>query len=138
MAQFNREREQEIERRVKRRIQRRMLLVLNFALLFIYAMVISSPVTPQIFGIFGVLWSMGFVAHAALVVYQEWAERAVRRALEQERNLYYRAIAETVLAELQNEKPKRRDSLALSDDGELLDPLDEQTQFNEREYRKRR
>ncbi len=135
MTDYNREREAEIEKRVKRRIQRRMLLVLDFALFFVYGATISGRYyISDFFPVVGVLWFMGFMAHSVLVVYWEWSERAVRKALEQERNTYYRVIAETVLSEIRQEKPKRDQRLSLNDDGEFEDALD----YDEREYRKRR
>lgn len=135
MSDYNREREIEIERQVRRRIRRRMLLVADFALLFVYGATISGRYyISDFFPVVGVLWFMAFVIHSVLVMYWEWAERAVRKALEQERNTYYRMIAETVLAEIRHEKPKRDQRLTLNDDGELEDALE----YDEREYRKRR
>lgn len=134
MTSFDREREAEITRRVTRRIQRRMLLVLNFVLLFFFGALTAGRPYLDFFHTLGGLWLLAFGAHAVLVVYWEWAERAVRKALEQERNAYYRAIAETVLTRLADEKPKRGDRLHLMDDGEFSEP----TEYDEREYRKRR
>jgi hypothetical protein len=134
MAEFNREREAEIERRVRRRIQRRMLLVLNFVLFFGAGMMSSGRYMSPGVSTMLVLWMLAFLAHGVLVIYWEWAERAVRSALEKERNAYYRAIAETVLAELRDEKPKRREHLSLNDDGEFVQP----TEYDEQAYRKRR
>jgi len=150
MLDYNREREDAIRRQVTQRIQRRMLLVLDYALLFFYALIISGRYDiPNLFPMFGVFWFMASIVHTVLVVYWEWMDRALRRALEQERYAYYRAVAETVLAELRDyrdadplrgEKPKRDQHLRLNADGELyaappyLDPDDDE----ERIYRKRR
>jgi len=136
MANFNREREAEIRQRVTRRIQRRMLFVLDFGLFFAFGIATSAQYFDGFLSFLLMAWFMLVVAHAVYVVYAEWADRAVSRAVEQERNAYYRAVAETVLAEFGERKRKRGERIALTDDGELDDSLE--SEFEEREYRKRR
>ncbi len=136
MANFNREREEEIRKRVTRRIQRRMLFVLDFGLFFAFGLVTSGMYFGGFLSMMLMGWFMLTVVHAVYVVYAEWADRAVSRAVEQERNAYYRAVAETVLAEFGERKRKRGERIALTDDGELDDSLE--SEFEEREYRKRR
>jgi len=136
MANFNREREAEIRQRVTRRIQWRMFFILDFVLAFGFAIVVGERDLPALLELFSAMWFMLVVAHAVYVVYAEWADRAVSRAVEQERNAYYRAVAETVLAEFGERKRKRGERIALTDDGELDDSLE--SEFEEREYRKRR
>ncbi len=133
--ELDHEREIAIERRVQRRWQRRLLLMLDFALFITYLSILgASGDIAQSFRQLGMAWMVMVFVHTVWFIYTEWLERAVRGALEQERNAYYRAVAATVLTDEADEKPKRDHRLSRTDEGKFEDEIE----FDEREYRKRR
>lgn len=116
--------EAHIERKVKRRWQRRMLLLADFTLFIIYcAWLGGSWNIDPFFRQVGMVWLVAVGCHTLWLIYTEWLDFAVRRALQQERK-----------ADPYAEKPKREDSLAFSDDDDSADAVE----FDEREYRQRR
>ncbi len=128
--ELDHERELALERRVQRRWQRRLLLMLDFALFITYLSILGTRGDiAQSFRQLGMAWMVAVFVHTIWFIYTEWLERAVRGALEQERNAYYRAVAATVLTDEADEKPKREHQLSLNDEG---------MEFDEREYRRPR
>lgn len=116
--------EAQIERKVKRRWQRRMLLLADFTLFIIYcAWLGGSWNIDPFFRQVGMVWLVALGCHTLWLIYTEWLDFAVRRALQQERK-----------ADRYAEKPKREDSLAFSDDDDSADAVE----FDERAYRQRR
>ncbi|MBK9749156.1 MAG: hypothetical protein IPO91_20585 [Chloroflexi bacterium] len=116
--------EAQIERKVKRRWQRRMLLLADFTLFIIYcAWLGGSWNIDPFFRQVGMVWLVAVGCHTLWLIYTEWLDFAVRRALQQERK-----------ADPYVEKPKREDSLVFSDDDDSADAVE----FDERAYRQRR
>lgn len=114
----------QIERKVKRRWQRRMLLLADFTVFIGYcAWLGGSWNIDPFFRQVGMLWMVAVGLHTLWLIYTEWLDFAVRRALEQERK-----------ADRYAEKPKRDPDLTLSADDDFADAVE----FEEREYRKRR
>lgn len=116
--------EAQIERKVKRRWQRRMLLLADFTLFIIYcAWLGGSWNIDPFFRQVGMVWLVAVGCHTLWLIYTEWLDFAVRRALQQERK-----------ADPYAEKPKRDRDLTLSADEDSADAVE----FDEREYRQRR
>lgn len=121
MYDIPREREAAIRRHVRWRVLRRVSLLMNFALLAVFTMLVAGRPQSDAIPVIGSLWILALVAHAIVVFTLEWLDRAVTQELERERMAYYRAIAEPILTDLSYEKRKRVDHLMIGDDDERVD-----------------
>lgn len=114
---MERDHELEIARGIRRAYQRRLLLLVDFTAFIVYcAWLGASWSIDPFFRQVGMLWMVAVGLHTLGLIYAEWLDFAVRRAVEKEQFAYYRSIAETALGTLTDEKPKRDPYFTLMDD----------------------
>ncbi len=102
--------------RIERRYRRRYELAAHIVMfLFITVGLLLLRVPPTALALLGGVWALVLVVHGLQVVFAETTDRAIERAIEREQGQAGSA-----------EKPKRDRYVRLSDDGEVLDVIDDE------------
>lgn len=115
-----------IRARIERRYRRRYELAAHVVMfLFIVGGLMALRVVPPpALALLGGAWALILVVHGLQVLFAEFTDRAIERAIEQEQ-------AQTDAAD----KPKRDWQVRLSDDGEVLDVIDDEWDVDSRQKR---
>lgn len=105
-----------IRARVERRYRRRYELAAHIVLfLFIVVGLLLLRVPPRALALLGGVWALVLVVHGLQVVFAETTDRAIEREIEREQERMYEA-----------EKPKRDRRMRLSEDGELIEVIEDE------------
>lgn len=116
-----------IRSRVERRYRRRFELAAHavFYLFIVGGLALLRFPQPYHFLLAGV-WALALALHALQFMFAEFADRAIEREIERERARVY-----------DNDKPKRDRQVRLSDEGELIDVIEDEWDDGDKHKRQR-
>lgn len=114
-----------IRTRVERRYRRRFELAAHFVMyLFIMGGLALMRVPSMALALIGGVWALVLAVHLLQLFFTEYADRAIEREIERERERVYGA-----------DKPKRDWQVRLSDEGELIDVIEDEPETDDKQKR---
>lgn len=115
----------DIRTRVERRYRRRYELAAHMVMfLFILGGLALLRVPSTALALLGGVWALIVAVHGLQVVFAEFSDRAIEREIERERAQLYGS-----------DKPKRDWQVRLSDEGELLDIIEDEPEADDKQKR---
>lgn len=115
-----------VRARVERRYRRRYELAAHVLMyLFIMVGLAFLRLPPPALGLLAGAWGLVLAVHALQLVFAEFSDRAIEREIERDLALRSRI-----------EKPKRGGRLELSDDGEVVEVVENDWDFDDKQKRR--
>lgn len=116
----------DIRTRVERRYRRRYELAAHIVMfLFILAGLLLLRVPPPAVALLGGVWALVLTVHGLKVVFDEFSDRAIEHEIERERAQTY-----------ESDKPKRDWQVRLSDEGELIEIIEDEPEVDDKQKRR--
>lgn len=111
--------------RIERQYRRRYELAAHIVIfLFMLVGLGLLRVPPSALALLGGTWALVLIVHGLQVIFAETTDRAIERAIESEQGTAGSA-----------DKPKRNGHVRLSDDGEVLDVIDDEWETDDKQKR---